>query len=128
MKYQRFHRTTIWQVTSSRVNSDAIYQTSASAIRSTSRILPASKRLRVRRGSPRFRPKVEPRKNGAARGSERERERGSLPDVISPRRVHKHFRLMQMRNDPADIMKKITRHVVSIDNEGTNIRMYNADM
>lgn len=30
---------------------------------------------------------------------------------------------MQMRNDPADIMKKITRHVVSIDNEGMGIRV-----
>lgn len=30
---------------------------------------------------------------------------------------------MQMQNDPADIMKKITRHVVSIDNEGTSITL-----
>lgn len=28
-----------------------------------------------------------------------------------------------MQNDPADIMKKITRHVVSIDNEGTSITL-----
>lgn len=60
--------------------------------------------------------KPDPRKNGIVSGG--------VPDVISPRRVHKHFRLMQMRNDPADIMKKITRHVVSIDNEGTNIHVH----
>jgi len=58
-------------------------------------------------------------KNGSPRGP---RER--VPDVISPRRVYKHFRLMQMQNDPADIMKKITRHVVSIDNEGTDVRVH----
>ena len=57
----------------------------------------------------------------AKTGPHSPRER--VPDVISLRRVYKHFRLMQMQN-PADIMKKITRHVVSIDNEGTVIRAH----
>ena len=57
----------------------------------------------------------------AKTGPHSPRER--VPDVISSRRVYKHFRLMQMQN-PADIMKKITRHVVSIDNEGTVIRAH----
>lgn len=62
---------------------------------------------------PRLYLKPDPYKNG-----------DSPRRYLAATRVHKHFRLMQMRNDLADIMKKITRHVVSIDNEGTSITLH----